>query len=251
MGDRRQKPQEEESGPSAPFWMVTYSDMVTLLLTFFVMLMAMASFEEVGRVEAVLESIRLALGAGGQHQTLMGVSTEEINQPSELEPLDELQPVVSRLREELSRQRSDDLVRMTSTQTEIRLQLDDQVLFEPGGSTLHPAAYALLSGIAEPLANQRVQIAVEGHTDASGSPEKNWRLSAARAVAVVSFMQARGGIDGRKLAAHGYGPYRPASPDGADAAWNRRVEIVIQSKSPQAYDALYKIEQVTGGQDGG
>ena len=44
MGKKREQPQEDEGGPSAPFWMVTYSDMVTLLLTFFVMLMAMAGW---------------------------------------------------------------------------------------------------------------------------------------------------------------------------------------------------------------
>ena len=99
MGKRREKKAAASSGPSAPFWMVTYSDMVTLLLTFFVMMMAMANFEEVGRVEAVLESIRLALGAGGQHQTLLGVSPSEMNQPSELQPLDEMQPIMAELRE--------------------------------------------------------------------------------------------------------------------------------------------------------
>ena len=239
MGKKRKQAAEEESGPSAPFWMVTYSDMVTLLLTFFVMLMAMANFEEVGRVEAVMESIRLALGAGGRHQTLTGVTEEEQNQPAELEELDELQPVMSNLRESLTRHVSDDFVRMTRTQTEIRVMLSDRVLFEPGSNRLHPAAYSLLSGIAETLAGHPVNIIVEGHTDGSGPVKKNWELSATRAVAVVAFMQDRGGIDGRKLEARGYGPFRPAAPEGADRTWDRRVELVIQSTSPIAYDAIY------------
>jgi chemotaxis protein MotB len=250
MGKNREQPQEEEGGPSAPFWMVTYSDMVTLLLTFFVMLMAMANFEEVGRVEAVLESIRLALGAGGRHQTLMGVTPEELNQPSEIEPLDELQPIMAQLRESLNRHVSDDFVRMTRTQTEIRVQLSDQVLFEPGRADLHPAAFSLLGGIAEAISGQPVNINVEGHTDGTGDVKGNWELSALRAVAVVAFMQDRGGIDGRKLQARGYGSFRPASPGGGDATWDRRVELVIQSKSPLAYDAIYKVEQMTGGADG-
>lgn len=250
MGKKREQPQEEEGGPSAPFWMVTYSDMVTLLLTFFVMLMAMASFEEVGRVEAVLESIRLALGAGGRHQTLMGVTPEEQNQPSEIEPLDELQPIMAQLRESLNRHVSDDFVRMTRTQTEIRVQLSDQVLFEPGRADLHPAAFSLLGGVAEAIAGQPVNINVEGHTDATGDVKGNWELSALRAVAVVAFMQDRGGIDGRKLEARGYGSFRPASPGAGDATWDRRVELVIQSKSPLAYDAIYKVEQLMGGGDG-
>jgi hypothetical protein len=63
-------------------------------------------------------------------------------------------------------------------------------------------------------------------------------------------MQDRGGIDGRKLEARGYGSFRPASPGAEDATWDRRVELVIQSKSPLAYDAIYKVEQMTGGRDG-
>ena len=251
MGRRREKAKEESSGPTAPFWMVTYSDMVTLLLTFFVMLMAMANFDEVGRVEAVLESIRLALGAGGRHQTLLGVTPQELNQPSELQPLDELQPIMSQLRESLSRHVSDDMVRMTRTQTEVRVQLSDRVLFAPGSEELHPAAYALLSGLGETLARHPVQIRVEGHTDATGDAHTNWRLSSLRAVSVVSAMQESGGIDGRQLEANGYGSYRPASPDGGDTTWDRRVELVIQSTSPLAYDAIYKVEQLTGGIDGG
>jgi chemotaxis protein MotB len=70
MSDKKQRREksggDEGGGPSAPFWMVTYSDMVTLLLTFFVMLLAMANFEEVGRVDAVFESIRLVLGVDGK-----------------------------------------------------------------------------------------------------------------------------------------------------------------------------------------
>ena len=51
MGKKREKKKEECKGGGAPEWMVTYSDMVTLLLTFFVMLLAMASFESPGRVD--------------------------------------------------------------------------------------------------------------------------------------------------------------------------------------------------------
>lgn len=250
MGKKREKPVEESSGPSAPFWMVTYSDMVTLLLTFFVMLMAMANFEEVGRVEAVLESIRLALGAGGRHQTLLGVTPQEMNQPSEIQPLDELQPIMAALRESIARHVSDDFVRMTRTQTEIRVSLSDRVLFAPGSDQLHPAAYGLLTTLGETLANHPVNVRVEGHTDATGTPEANWKLSSLRAVAVVWAMQESGGLDGRQLEAHGYASYHPASPEGGDTTWDRRVEIVIQSKSPIAYDAIYQVEQLTGGIDG-
>ena len=64
MAKKREKKKEDKKG-GAPEWMVTYSDMVTLLLTFFVMQLAMANFEDPGKIDAALESIRAAFGSGG------------------------------------------------------------------------------------------------------------------------------------------------------------------------------------------
>ncbi len=58
---RRRSKKAPAPAAGAPAWMVTYSDMVTLLLTFFVMLLAMANFDDLVRRDAVLESIREAL----------------------------------------------------------------------------------------------------------------------------------------------------------------------------------------------
>lgn len=252
MGKRRDKPPDGPSGPTAPFWMVTYSDMVTLLLTFFVLLMSMANFEEVGRVEAVLDSIRLALGADGYNTSALGATPEPQNQPAEIQPMDNLQPVLSQLRDALSAKVSDDMVKMTRTQTEIRVSLSDRVLFAPGSTELHPAAYSLLSELGAALAGQPVNVRVEGHTDATGDAQRNWELSALRAVSVTVALQSSGGIEGRNLEAVGYGAFRPASPEGnVDGRWDRRVELVIQAKTALAHDAVYKVQEITGGSDGG
>jgi len=252
MGRRQKK--EEDVPVGAPLWMVTYSDMVTLLLTFFVMLIAMANFEQVGRVQAVFQSIRLALGVGGAHEQLMGVSAEQAQQIKEIQSNDELQPIMSRLRESLSRKVSDDMVRMTRTRTEIRVSLSDQVLFKPGSRELDPRAFPILGEIAKILGeHEKVKVQVEGHTDDSGNVKGNWDLSSGRAVEVVYYLQNKGDLDGRSLEAKGYGQFRPAAPDGMEDIenWNRRVELVIQSESPVAYEALYQVERETGGTDGG
>ena len=64
---------KKKEAVGAPLWMVTYSDMVTLLLTFFVMLLAMANFEDIKRIDAVLGSIQASLGMG--NQTVSGNAT--------------------------------------------------------------------------------------------------------------------------------------------------------------------------------
>ena len=182
---------------------------------------------------------------------LLGVTEESQNQTQEIQPQQELQPVMSTLRESLSKHLSDDLVKMTRNRTEIRVSLTDKILFAEGSDKLHPAAYSLLTDMARILSDHPVKIQVEGHTDATGSSEKNWSLSALRAVAITTVLQERGGLDGRNLEVRGYGEFRPAAFDGTDIAWNRRVELVIQSTSPIAYDALNELEEVTGGFDGG
>jgi flagellar motor protein MotB len=72
-------------------------------------------------------------------------------------------------------------------------------------------------------------------------------------VEVVHRLQEIGELDGRNLEARGYGEFRPATPEGMEELenWNRRVDIVIQSESPVAYEALYRVERATGGLDGG
>jgi chemotaxis protein MotB len=86
-------------------------------------------------------------------------------------------------------------------------------------------------------------IRVEGHTDdvpAGGAYPTNWELSTARALAVVRFLQSQG-IDPSRLAAAGYGEYRPIAPnDTAEGrSQNRRIEIVLAAaeESPPATPA--------------
>jgi len=249
LGGKREK-KCEECNEGLPLWMMTYSDMVTLLLTFFVMLLAMANFEEVGRVQAVIQSIRTALGVGGFHVDLLGVTEKSKQQPKEVQPEDNLQPIMSKLREITSKHVSNDLVKMTRQRTEIRVKLDSNVLFAAGSTNLHPAAYSLLSDVAEVLGKHPVEIVVEGHTDNTGSADRNWGVSSMRSVAVVNVLQERGGIDGASLEARGYGQFRPAEPGIENSPWNRRVELVIRTTNAVAYDAIYEVEAITGGTDG-
>mgnify|MGYP000321058426 CR=1 FL=1 len=239
---RRQTDSDDGGGPSAPFWMVTYSDMVTLLLTFFVMLLAMANFEEVGRVDAVFESIRLALGVGGYNESLPGIQLNP-NFNSDPQPEDNVEPIRTELQEALARHLSDDLVVLTQNRTEVRVLLDDRVLFKPGSAELHPTVYLLLADVGQALANAPVRVEVEGHTDESGDATANWTLSSLRAVAVVDALQKRGGLDGDQLEAKGLGQYSPTSIQSTDR-WNRRVELVIQSDSTRAFEALHEVERI-------
>jgi chemotaxis protein MotB len=77
---------------------------------------------------------------------------------------------------------------------------------------------------------------VEGHTDnVPIGPDlvhifpTNWELSVARAVAVVRFLQEKGGIQPKRLSARGYSYYRPVAPNESEEGrrQNRRIEIIL------------------------
>ncbi len=240
MAKKQRRKKEEESSGGAPEWMVTYSDMVTLLLTFFVMLLAMASFEDPGRVDAVISSLQKAFGVGGYSPQRDRTSQNSAPAAAEEQKKDKIQPVLTKLVETLSKKISDDLVKMTRTRTEVRVMLDERVLFAPGSTELHPSGYGIIASLAEAVGDKQVNLFVEGHTDGTGEPVKNWEISALRAVSVVRALEERG-VPGERMQARGMGQYRPADMVDGDSSWNRRVELVVQADSTVGYDVLHKL----------
>ena len=240
MAKRPKKQEEVQEG--LPLWMGTFSDLVTLLLTFFVLMMSMASFDDPYKVDMVFESLAEALGPKGFSFASLG--TQDKPQAATVDERREeaIQPVKAALREALAEHLSDDVMQMVADEQEIRVRLDDRVLFRPGSSELHPAAYALLGDLAATLEGELVDIRGEAHTDASGSENENWAVSADRALAVVEALRDRGTIPGERLEAVAYGQFRPATTFGEDASWNRRVEILLRSDEWVSTDAVMKLK---------
>jgi len=244
MAKREKKPEEPPAG--LPGWLATYSDMVTLLLTFFVMLMAMASFDDTAKVSAVIESIQMAFGVDGFDAALLGSMDAEAL-TSAIRHEEAVQPVFARIRQAMSEHVSDELVKVTQAPNEVRLRLDDRVFFRPGSTTLHPSAFAVVSDIAKIVAEYDAELIVEGHSDASGNEVQNWELSALRAVAVVQAVRTRGPVDGNKLTAASFGSHRPSSQFDEDEAWNRRIEFVIRTDDVNGAAASRALMEVQDG----
>jgi len=110
------------------------------------------------------------------------------------------------------------------------IEVSSDILFDTGKSDIKATAKPVLHELAQALrelSDRRFQIA--GHTDNTGTAALNWRLSTARAIAVLEEMVGGGGMSPNHLSAGGYGPYLPVADNGSDEGRkrNRRVEFLL------------------------
>ena len=124
-------------------------------------------------------------------------------------------------------------VEVSELKGRLTVKMKDKILFASGSATIGKEGQVALGKVADALRGvQGRVIRIEGHTDdvptGGGAFPTNWELSAARALAVVRFLQERG-VDPSRLAAAGYGQYQPITandtPEGRSQ--NRRIEIVL------------------------
>jgi chemotaxis protein MotB len=128
-------------------------------------------------------------------------------------------------------------VALQSTPEGIVITLREPGLFRSGEAKLIPEATEKLLRIASVLKQRNLDLRVEGHSDDqpihSELYRSNWELSTARAMSVVSTLVDGAGYPPERIAAAGYGPYRPvasnATPEGRSK--NRRIDLVVIKRS--------------------
>lgn len=247
-------------------WLLTYADMITLLLALFVVLFAISSVN-VSKVKLLQESLRdafsgrvlpsgqaiLQTGNSVPVRTLdtaprVAPSIPSIGTPST--PAAQAALAARREQDELQRLKQQldafaaahgfkaqvDTV-VTQRGLVVRL-LTDNVLFDSGQAQIKSRGLPLLSEVATLLGVDRVHpIVIEGHTDdvpiSTSQFASNWELSTARASAVVRWLIGRG-LPERRFSAAGYADLHPLASNATAAgrARNRRVEVVLQRIHP-------------------
>jgi chemotaxis protein MotB len=257
-GRRRGGGDHEDEHPDER-WLVSYADMITLLMAMFLVMWSMASVNTT-KLDILSRSLREAFSGkilpGGEAVMQPG-SSSKAEQASPEPPIPPIQPVTNNAEGDGSRsdareQEAEDLkklkkeidawVSVHGLEREVESViarrglvvrvLTDRVLFESGSAEVKPEADPLLDALAGLLKTQvRNPIQIEGNTDdvpVSGRYPTNWELSTARATAVVRDMIARGVWAGR-LAATGYAAQHPIASNATDAGRrrNRRVELVV------------------------
>jgi len=220
-------------------WMVTFSDMNTLLLTFFVLLFSMSSLTS--------ERFEEAFGNyGGDGLGLMNEGSGSYASSLIFNPMPEipdnaLRTAVRSLEVGEGTERRGwglpDGVEVSISDApdgEIEIVLVDRLLFEPGSAELNPEASIFLGRLQNFLSvvfeRTTRRITVEGHTDNSAPAEECYITSARRASAVLDFLLADGVLPPERFSIVGYGASRPKVPNDSDAnrAQNRRVRIVVE-----------------------
>lgn len=226
---KRKVQQPEKKG--APAWMTTYGDMVTLLLTFFVMLYSFSSIDS-GKWQGLIASFSGETGVFENGALTQAQSDYEALQRQQLE----FQKLYEQLNEYIKQNELSNQVWLYKTNSEIQIRFVDNVFFDSGKATLKPEAVEILTQITQAFQtyNDSIEmVRIEGHTDnvaiSTSEFPTNWELSTARAVEVLRFMIEKRNIDPKKASAVGYGEYHPIGDNSTAAgrAQNRRVDFVI------------------------
>lgn len=226
--------QSTRARSGADTWLITYADMVTLLLALFVMLYAVLVGTEAGQGDLIRRyqmEFLSRIGEGAARQTLYKPSQPKpealpLSGPDLLnrDLLDFAMPLGEAARVE----RLGDAVRLTLT---------SDILFQSASARLSDSARDALAQLAPVLARHPGSVIVAGHTDRhpfkpnNPTPYRdNWDLSAARAISVVRELE-RNGVSPGRLRAVGYADTRPRDAEGRTGAdydaWQRRVELLI------------------------
>ncbi|HOW29049.1 MAG TPA: flagellar motor protein MotB, partial [Elusimicrobiota bacterium] len=180
-------------------WITIYSDMMTNLMIFFLILWAYTQFVKQEMFKPVI--IR--------------------NSPEE-----------TAVRKELQKEMTG-VGTVVMTNKKVTIRLPSAVLFDSGRADLKPAAFEALDKVAVIIQQSTAPVVVEGFTDdvpiLVSKWRSNWELSSARAFSVIQYFMQKHTIAPTRLAARGYGPYRPIAPYTSDEnrTLNRRIEISL------------------------
>jgi chemotaxis protein MotB len=229
---------------NAERWLLTYADLITLLMVFFVVLYSMSSADTT-KFKLVSASLQQAFNL----EVLQGSAAAGINEgnPLPASPADTMispsdVPQVAQIRNKVlaaidgATQVPD--VTVTVDREGVVIRLSGSYLFDSGRAELKPNSLVVLDAIATVIRPLENEVRIDGHTDSMpiDSPRypTNWELSSARALAVTRYFSETDDIRAGRLIAAGFGEFRPLVPNDTrdNRAQNRRVEIHLLSSTP-------------------
>ena len=244
MSDRGSQNSPEESGDRNA-WMVTFSDLVMLLLTFFVLLLTMSSLDQKA-VKELISHLRDSTGVlefSGLSEIddlASFVRSFDPGSTNIMVDYDDLEsasvPVFEDLRKAIGRKdEAGEQIEISHDVRGVSLSFHENVFFKSGKTAIGAESYPLLDIIAAAITDSPNDILIMGHTDKTpvgkGRFNSNLELSVYRGMAVLDYFLNKKKLDADRFSVGGYGSWRPLKPNNSrigDPA-NRRVEIIFKS----------------------
>jgi chemotaxis protein MotB len=219
-------------------WMVTFSDLIMLLLTFFVMLLAMSSMDQ-RMLKEILINVHDAAGllefSGSRGINDLAAFLKKYKDKERLFMIDQnllrylFMPSI-----ESGKEMEEIEIDITDDERGIVISFQGDILFDPGEVKIKKDVFPFLDSIAGAIDSCPNDILIMGHTDNmpvhSELYESQWELSAYRGLSVLEYFLKEKGLSPSRFSVGGYGPSRPLYPNDTpkDRALNRRVEIIFK-----------------------
>jgi chemotaxis protein MotB len=235
------KNKKEAPCPPIALWLVTFSDLMTLLLTFFVLLLTMASMDNSILTKVTLTTADLGLldkRGSGRVNAKERLIVELMEKPWEvLEKQERLKDLLfpdDTLPEEINKAELDDNLDVLAKQDGVALVFTDRILFAPGGSELSDKGKYLIARLVPMMTQTDAPINVAGYSDASDATQTPLELSGDRALAVLAFLVDKG-VPNSRFSLSAYGDAFPVINElgrPVESPKNRRVEILLKTARP-------------------
>ena len=211
-------------------WLLTYADMITLMLALFIILFAMSNISRV----KFQQFARDVSGGFDNAWSLNQPPNGGVNGKQSFRATSTIPQIQRKLEQYVERHRLQSQVQVHLDHRGLVITLlSDKSYYDSGSAELRPATKKILDAVDVFLKKDDNLIRVEGNTDNvpihTALYPTNWELSTARAVNVVRYLVERDRLDPTRISAAGYGQYHPRTDNGTPAARqeNRRVDIVL------------------------
>ena len=243
----------EEKEPNHERWLLTYSDLITLLMIFFVVMYA-SSTVSTDKYKKLSQSLNVAF-EGNNGKTIIGdntaisiedPSTKVIDKMIEDSKLSQDNKTFEENKMELIKKNVDKYLKQNGLSAVVSTKIDERglqvslkstLLFDIGKAEIKPESIKKLISIGKILNKVDNYVRIEGHTDSTPINNyefsSNWQLSAFRATNVTELLISKAGIQPQKISAVAYGENRPVATNSTEIgkAKNRTVDIIILSSN--------------------